>query len=432
MQKESPQPPQTPQTPQTPQQEEESPIEPQQQEESPQSPQSPQTQMEEESQPQTDIETLEEQTRIELLSKGNYTCKQKQTESTTNEPKYQQVLQMKNEITENAKKISDIIKTIPQYNLYFQPIIDQEDIQLGKLTEDNIEECEEQNIPKQINTSNFISLKTRYYRETWQENIQKIKKQYPTKTLQIFLDTMQNMIQILKYLKSKDIVHFNINKKTMLVSDIRKTPVLSNFNLSFKLEDLKKDEIENLFPSYEEYAPWPIEVYLASQIANAKEQNQELEIKLVEKEEMDNWIDAFTQSPIYQRIASEERRELIQIQLTQYFQPIIQKPFKTLYENLIESAKTWDTYSMCILWLDTFIFLELNKKMEEYNFIRDFIELMKTIVYANPNARPSIEYIENAIYEIFLQISNEKYQKFISDLVEAPSEKEPEPKLEDE
>ena len=175
--------------------------------------------------------------------------------------------------------------------------------------------------------------------------------------------------------------------------------------------------MENLFPNYEEYSPWSIEVYLASQIANAKEQNQDLETTLIEKEEMDNWITEFIESPIYQRIASEERRELIKIQLTQYFQPIIQKSLKSLYDNLIESAKTWDTYSMCILWLDTFILLELNEKMEEYNFIRDFIELMKSIVYANPNARPSIEYIENAIYEIFLQITNEKYQKFLSELV---------------
>jgi len=202
----------------------------------------------------------------------------------------------------------------------------------------------------------------------------------------------------------------------MLVSQIRKLPVLSNFNLSFKIEDLKT-EMENLFPNYEEYSPWPIEVYLASQIANAKEQKQDLETTIIEKEEMENWIATFTESPIYQRIASEERRELIKIQLTQYLQPIIKKSLKTLYENLIESAKTWDTYSMCILWLDTFILLELNEKIQEYNFIRDFTELMKTIVYANPNARPSIEYIENAIYEIFLQISNEKYQKFLSELV---------------
>jgi hypothetical protein len=104
---------------------------------------------------------------------------------------------------------------------------------------------------------------------------------------------------MLKYLQNKGLIHFNIHEKTMLASEIKLTPILSNFNLSFQMEDLKK-EMENLFPNYDEYSPWPIEVYLASQIANIKEnQNQDWNTYLVEEEELEKWIINFTQSPIY-------------------------------------------------------------------------------------------------------------------------------------
>jgi hypothetical protein len=367
-----------------------------------------------------DLETLEEQTRIQLLSKGNYICKQKTQNTPNEEPQYQQVLQMKNEITENAQKISAMIKTIPQYKKHFQPIIEQEEVQLGKLTEDNIEECEEQNpIPKKM-TSQFVSLKMHYYAKTWQQQMLEIKQTYPKKTLQLFIQSTQNMIEMLKYLQNKGIIHFNIHTKTMLASSIRAIPILSNFNLSFQIEELKKEETENLFPNYEEYAPWPIEVYLASQLSNIKEQTNQWKTQLVEQEALNNWINTFTESPIFKRLASEERRELLKIQLTQYFHPILQKPLNTMYENLIQSAKTWDTYSICILLLDTFILLELHENINQ-KFIRDFVELLKTIIYANPNARPSIEYLENALTEIFTHVPKEEYAKFTANQMLQPN-----------
>ena len=250
--------------------------------------------------PKEDVETLEEQTRIQLLSRGNYTCRQKPQQISPKEPKYQQILQLKNEISENAQKISAIVKTIPQYNQYFQPILEEEHIQLGELKEDTIEECTEENTPTKLNmTSKFISLKTRYYEQTWQEQIQKTP---PQKTLQVFINSVQSMIEMLKSLQNKGIIHFNIHTKTMLASEIRRAPVLSNFNLSFKIEELQK-EMENLFPNYTEYAPWPIEVYLASQIANLKEKQEQWETYLVTKEQMDNWINTFTETSIYKRLA---------------------------------------------------------------------------------------------------------------------------------
>ena len=87
---------------------------------------------------------------------------------------------------------------------------------------------------------------------------------------------------------------------------------------------LTKEEIENIFPSYEDYSVWPIEVYLASRISNIKEQQPESWASItIENEQLEEWIQKFTQSAIFMKIASEERRELLKIQLTQYFQPII-------------------------------------------------------------------------------------------------------------
>jgi len=345
-----------------------------------------------------DLETLEEQTRIKLLTRGNYTCSSKPKSNASSGSQYQNKIQMKNEITENAQKISDILKTIPQYNLYFQVILESQDIELGKISEDDIETCESEEQPKTMNTSKFVSLKVKYYEKTWKQQMMQVKK---NKLLQIFLDGTNQLIQILKSIQNKNIVHFNLHEKNILCSDTLKMPVLSNFNLSFQLEDLKKEEVENLFPTYEDYSVWPIEVYLISKIANIKEGEPENWVtKVIEQEELEKWIETFTNSPIFKKIASEERRELFKIQLTQYFNPIVGKPYKLLYENLIESARTWDLYGLSIIILETFIDLKLNKQMDN-EFVNKFIELIKSVVYVNPNARPSIEYIEQELNKLY-------------------------------
>lgn len=349
-----------------------------------------------------DLETLEEQTRIKLLTRGNYICNTKPKSNEKNGSQYQNKIQMKNEITENVRKISDILRTIPQCNLYFQLILETQDIELGKISEDDIEKCESNDQPKNMNTSKFVSLKVKYYKKTWKQQMIELKIKNTNKILQIFLDGINQLIQIVKSIQNKNIVHFNIHEKNILCSDILKVPVLSNFNLSFQIEDLKKEELENIFPSYEDYSVWPIEVYLISKIANIKEGEPEnWETLSVQNEELEEWIQNFTQSDIFMKIASEERRELLKIQLTQYFQPIIGKSLKLLYENLIESARTWDLYGVSIIILETFIDLKLNKQMDN-EFVNKFIELIKSVVYVNPNARPSIEYIEQELNKCYI------------------------------
>jgi hypothetical protein len=179
-----------------------------------------------------DLETLEEQTRIKLLTRGNYTCKLQSREPT--KPQYQNNLHMNNEIIENAQKISTILKTIPQHELYFQTIMETENIELGKLyrrkfesapqrgalfksvtgnlveesigvpieffngvNEHDIEECTKEEMSKKISEpiSKFVSLKVRYYDKLWKQEMLEIKEKYPTKTLQVFIDSVQYMIQ---------------------------------------------------------------------------------------------------------------------------------------------------------------------------------------------------------------------------------------------
>jgi hypothetical protein len=284
----------------------------------------PQEEQPQEQQPQEeDIETLEEQTRIQLLTRGNYSCRIKpitssKTTEKKNKPQYQQTIQLKNEISDSAEKISAMIKTIHQYANYFQPILESENIQLSKMTtEENLEKCEKitgekiEQKPQTTKTpTKFVSLKTRHYSKTWQQQMLSIKKSSPTKTLIIFIDAVRHIIQILKHLQNKKIIHFNINPKTMLASEVRILPILTNFNLSFQIEDLKKEEeMENLFPNYEEYACWPIEVYIASRIANIREEQKQKPTKeqehKLQKEEIQKWIDEFTKSPLFMKIASE-------------------------------------------------------------------------------------------------------------------------------
>lgn len=345
------------------------------------------------------IENIEEKIRIELLIK-NKSCRintEEQQREEDPENKYEKRVQLKTEMLEETIKISEIIKTIQGYNNYFQPILSVENIQIGKITKDNIE-CETAYQRRPKKETEIITIKTRKYETT---TIEKIKRANTKReTLEHYIETWMGTMEILKKLREKKIVHMDINKSTLLYSNEKGRPIMSGFNLAFQKESIHEMNWENYIPDMEEteiYAPWCIDIYLLCKLAKQtpEERNR------IDNKTIANWCEEYVNHPksFYGKLGSIEKRQEYLTNVQNVYR-MTSDHATPLWKQLIENADTWDLHAVCVMYLYIAIETKLIAEMERNKYIKKVIEILKSVVYAMPNSRPQIEYVEQMMKPI--------------------------------
>ena len=355
------------------------------------------------------MNVLEQKNRIMILL-GNKTCKRKETGTNSN-PEYENRIELKTELTEMMIKNSMLLKSIASYNLYFQPILNMGDISVGEITEDNIE-CRDVMTTRmgKIDEPKIISLRTRKYDMTC---MRYIRETIGIKRWQIYVESFLQTLQILKELSKKKMVHMDIHQDTLLYSVEKGRPILSGFHLLFESDELMNMESawEQYFPEFDQYSPWCIDIYLLSKLATIKEKQ---EGSTLNKQMILKWCEEYMNHPksIYNKIMNMEKREEYLLNLETHFGGYTS--IKSLFEYLIEKSRTWDLHSVCILYLRIAIDAKITRFMEEYDFIQKTIDVLKSVVYSMPDARPQMEYIEKSLLDIHDKIPVEKLNEYLN------------------
>jgi hypothetical protein len=362
---------------------------------------------------------VEEKIRIELLLKGK-SCRRKTEENTEDDEIFENRIELKNELTNSMMKISLLLRSIPNYNLYFQPIVNIESIQYGKLTEDNIESCE--TIPTKTSnvkqTEELVTMKMRNYENTL---IDHIRRQTTENKLKVYIEAWFQSIEILKKMKEKNIIHMNIHNQTMLYSEEKGRPILSRYNMAYDVKeymDVDSDWEKN-FPEVDEYGAWCIDIYLLSHMATKKEmEGIEWKSKGIDNETLHKWCQEYM-SNLNAKINSNPNNSILKTETEEYLKTL-QIHFEgyngveTLFEYLMKNAYTWDVYSLCNLFLEIGIETNvINSKNISVGYIEKTVEVMRNFMYSMPNARASIEGLESSMTTIYSQLSQEEYVKGI-------------------
>ena len=364
------------------------------------------------------LNELEQRNRIMILL-GNKSCKKK--EDIDQDTLYENRIELKTELTEMMIKNSMLLKSIPCYNLYFQPILNMGDISVGEITEDNIECIDSISRTGKNEEQKIISLRTRKYNMTC---MRYIKEAISTKKWQIYVESFLQTIQILKELEKKKMVHMDIHQDTLLYSVEKGRPILSGFHLLFQIDELMNMESswEQYFPEFDQYAPWCIDIYLLSKLATIKEKKEEQTSRL-DRQTILKWCEEYMNHPksIYNKLSNMEKRQEYLLNLETHFGGYTN--IKSLFEYLIEKSRTWDLHSVCILYLRIAIDTQITNNMEEYDFIKKTIDVLKSVVYSMPDARPKMEYIEKSLLDIDI---GQKLDSYLNKMANIPQIEKPE------
>jgi serine/threonine protein kinase len=373
-------------------------------------------------------ELINKQDHIELLSQGAYGCVFKNENKNKNKPKSKEEyiikIQQKEETSENETLIGKKIMTIKNYKNYFAPILETENINIKSIDDDEeIEKCDiihNNKDPK----AKYESEKIKYVgKDTLIKYYLKILSNY--KFINIFIENHIILLEALEKLESAQIIHYDLKENNVMIQDTDKRPIIIDFGLSI---DATKPMESSFYSYYTQYAPWCIDIIFLSYMVN--EVGKDWKTKSITANNIKIIInDFFENNPINKKLLIEDERNYWKTKLINYFNVFINKPWKTLYDELVKYCFTWDNYSIIIMYL--FMIYEL--KLIQYSsntFFYDYINLLKKNLMTTPNERTTPTILKHKILKKFNSIQIIKVQDLKKILVEQYSTKEVAKKIE--
>jgi tRNA A-37 threonylcarbamoyl transferase component Bud32 len=187
-----------------------------------------------------------------------------------------------------------------------------------------------------------------------------------------YKNTYIECLTLLKKLNNLNIVHFDIKENNILYNIDNKHLYIIDFGLSINIDKLKKENnYKNYFFKYTSYDSWCIDIIIMNYVINKK--------KLIKtKKEVEKIVKKFMESPFLKK-CSKNFKELYYEECLKYTSLFIDKSIPYIKKNLIKNWKTWDIYSIGI------IFIENCKKLNILD--KKFIEILFETIHPNPIKR---------------------------------------------
>ena len=370
---------------------------------------------------------------IKLISQGAYGCvfknvdeNQKKIQNLKQHQKKEEYIikiQKKEETSENETLIGKKIMNIKNYKNYFAPIIQTEDIKIDVLDNKELEKCDIIHDNKDPNTE-YESEKIKYIgKDTLLKYYMKLLSN--DKFINVFIENHIILLEALEKLESAQIIHYDLKENNIMIQDTDKRPIIIDFGLSI---DSTKP-MENFFYSYyTEYAPWCIDIiFLSYMVKQVGKDWQTISIKSNNINLIIN--EFFENNPINVKLLIQDERNIWKTKLVNYFNQFVNKPWKTLYEELIKYRFTWDNYSIIVMYLFLFYELEL-KKYSSTEILNNYLELLKKNMMTTPNERTTPTILKKNILKLFKSINRNKLKNMKKILVEQYRTKEVTQKIE--
>ena len=239
---------------------------------------------------------------------------------------------------ENEIAVSKKVQTIPNYELYFSPVLQSCEVNLAKVDKEEVEKCNF--IKTDIHKKKPITYTSTKIRFINGDSLLDYVKQHRKYSTISFL--YKTLCENVKKLAEKEIVHFDLRENNMIVSK-KGIPIIIDFGISidFSNKDFSKNSLKNTFYAFTtKYKPWCIEIVLICFIAHHKP-SQVTSEKIMEIFDEVMELNDFANKP-YLKEEFPEYSEKFKTEIST-------KPRQQLLDYLLSTYKRWDLYSVTIL-----------------------------------------------------------------------------------
>jgi serine/threonine protein kinase len=310
----------------------------------------------------------------------------------------------------NAQNEIDIgtkVKEIPNYQLFYIPVISHCPIKLSLIDKTTLKQCE---VVSSDKNTEYIIMDMNYIENyPFYEFLTDISRNKKNIILNI-LDTYNFLCNSIKILVEQGIVQFDFKSENILYSRKTQNPLIIDFGISLHMPSLNNNNWDDYFYIYApDYYIWPLEVHCINYLLN--ENSDRLTINNINKiaKEVTKHNKGLT-------IFTNDFRSEYEKACVDALKPYINKSVDYTINELTKSYKTWDNYGLSILYLRLMEFLFGNHFFKNKLIIM-FSQLLLINIHPDPKQRKTMEEtIEtyNAIFYKDEQIAD--YKNLASDL----------------
>ena len=338
---------------------------------------------------------------IKIIDSGSFGCitlPSIKCDNTIGTPKYVSKIQKTEGLAmEKEIKIGKIIKKIPNYKMFFAPIISSCPINIGMIEEEELKKC---NILKR-NEKNIIDKKEKYQSNKIRYIGSKTLEDYIRTNIwnkELLIKEIANshiyILNSVKKLVANGIIHYDLKENNILYDKKNKVPIIIDFGLSFKITE--NNNWKEIFYVYGSYEIWNIEEILLSYIfqeIHTKDLNKEITIEIIEKV-IEEYIEG--ERSTYKLKIIENEKEKMKQKLKEYFKQFKGKLWNEITTTLLEEQnwKSWDNYSLSVVYLTIIDYYNIKISAK-------YISVLKENILALPGQRKGPEYTKNELVEIF-------------------------------
>jgi serine/threonine protein kinase len=201
-----------------------------------------------------------------------------------------------------------------------------------------------------------------------------------------FVNIYQHLLKGLQILVKERIVHFDLKGPNIVYNNETEKPIIIDFGLSIPIDELIKSEqyYRYFYIFAPDYYIWPLEVHFLNYIENVDEEPtletiEQLSKEFVKKNSAINKLSESFQNKYIESSICELKKYL-------------NKPAKQVKRLILKSWKTWDNYSISVMYLKYIETLFGNDRgLSTNHYVKFMIQTLLQNIHPNPKRRIPID-----------------------------------------
>ena len=300
-------------------------------------------------------------------------------------------LQRRNFNADNEIKIGKLVRRIPNYRLFYLPVVKSCPVSLREIDNSVISECE---IVSRSDKVKYVLMEIPYVSNLPFFGIISDVSVGKKRLILTMTESFRFLLDAIGYLLDDGIVHFDIKGENILYNTVSNEPQLIDFGISIPINEIGAKNLKDYFYTYApEYYVWPMEVHIINFLLH--ETKKELTYRdaasiATSYAKSNSALNVF--SPDFRRMYLENCKKTADI--------YVGVPRKDALSTLIGMYGTWDCYALSVMYLKSLKYLFAEGFHHNPMIIR-FSQILLLNVSADFDKRLGIEETKKKFNDIF-------------------------------
>lgn len=297
-------------------------------------------------------------------------------------------IQVRDFNSDNESLIGEIIQKLPNYKLYFLPVVDSCKIDVRTVKSKDLMKCDV------INNSvkeTFVGMDLPYL--DGENIVNALTDKRAGFIIRVISESYIYLLNAVELLKKVNVLHMDIKSANIIYKKNSSSPRIIDFGISIPCDNLTNDNMKKYFYGFSpEYFVWALEIHVINYLLHETENS-------LTKKDIDIISESFVSSNAALDLFSVDFVNKYLSKTKSYLKKYVNMPKETAIQKLLETKWSWDLYSLSIMYLRIIFALFSSKK--ENIFIKNIIGVLKTNINPDFNDRIDVKKARENFYDIF-------------------------------